>query len=513
MHGPLTGQKPRLGFWQIWNLSFGFFGIQVGFALQTGNVSRIFQTLGASIDDLPILWLAGPVTGLLVQPLIGFFSDRTWTGLGRRRPYFLAGALLTSLALIFLPNAPMLWLAAAAFWILDASLNIATEPFRAFVGDMLPSEQRTRGYAMQGVFIGAGAVIGSFAPYVFTNWLGVSNTAAAGVLPDSVKLAFYVGAAALLGAILYTVFTTREYPPEQLAAFKEPPTLFREEAQLESAGPGFFLRAGAILALLGGGGSFWIYASGADAQLYVLSVGAGALGLAFLANAALVQAGSVDNAFSCILGDLTAMPTVMRRLAVVQFFSWFALFCMWIYTTPAVAAQHYGASSPTAPGFNEAGNWVGVLFGVYNLVAAAYSFLTPAIADRIGVRAAHAMNLLVGAVGLISMFLIRDPAWLLVSMVGVGVAWSSILTLPYAMLSDALPPAKMGVFMGMFNFFIVIPQIIASGLLGTILKRFLGGEPILVLVLGGASLLAAAVAVFWIPGRTRSADSAVSSPA
>lgn len=496
----LSSLKPRLGFWQIWNISFGFLGIQIGFALQTANISRIFQTLGASIDDLPILWLAGPVTGLLVQPLIGHFSDRTWTRLGRRRPYFLIGGLLTTLSLLLFPSVPFLWMAAATFWVLDASINVAMEPFRAFVGDMLPSEQRTRGYAMQGVFIGAGAVIGSAAPYLFTV-LGVSNEAPPGVVPDSVRLAFYLGAFALLAAIVYTILTTREYPPEQLAAFREPPSLFRQEADLKAAAAPFFLQAGAVLLALGLGGSLAIFATKADAQLYVLSVGVALLGAGFLINRWLMGIGKADNFFSHILGDLTAMPMAMRRLAVVQFFSWFALFCMWIYATPAIAEHHYGAAGPGDQGYNDAGNWVGILFGVYNLVAAIYSFVSPAVAQRLGMRLTHALALVCGGAGLVSLFVIRDPLWLILSMVGVGVAWSSILTLPYAMLCDALPANKMGVFMGMFNFFIVIPQIIASGLLGTVLRTFLGGEPILVLVMGGASMLIAAAAVFSIPAR------------
>jgi len=506
-------RKPQLGFWQIWNLSFGFFGIQIGFALQSANVSRIFQTLGAPIESLPILWIAGPVTGLLVQPLIGHFSDRTWMrGLGRRRPYFLAGALLTSLSLFILPNAPYLWLAAGAFWILDASLNVATEPFRAFVGDMLPSEQRTRGYAMQGVFIGAGALLASFAPFILTNWFGVANEAAAGQIPDAVKFSFYIGAAALTAAIVWTIATTPEYPPERLAAFREPPSLFREPLR-EGAGAGFFLRAGAVLLALGLGASAAIFALKADAQLYVLSIGVAVLGAAFLVNAALTRAGKTDQFFSHILSDITAMPTVMSRLAVVQFFSWFGLFVMWIYSTPAVAGRHFGAGGPQDEAFGEGANWVGVLFGVYNGVAAVYSFFCPALVARFGKRPIHAFNLLCGGAGLASFFFITDPRLLLLSMVGVGMAWSSILTLPYAMLSDALPSAKMGVFMGIFNFFIVIPQIIASGVLGSILTHVLGGEPIRTLLLGGLSLAIAAAVTFAVPRQEQRESSAVAEAA
>lgn len=491
-------RKPMLGFWQIWNLSFGFFGIQIGFALQSSNISRIFQTLGAPIESLPILWIAGPVTGLLVQPLIGHFSDRTWGPLGRRRPYFLAGAILTSLSLLVLPNAPVLWLAAGAFWILDASLNIATEPFRAFVGDMLAPEQRTKGYAMQGVFIGAGALLASAAPYILTNGFGVANAAPEGVIPDSVKLSFYIGAAALTAAILWTIFTTKEYPPERLAAFKEPPGLFREELR-PGAGAGYYLRAGAALLGLGLLASAAIWHWRAEAQLYVLSVGVALLGAGFLLNAWLEHAKRADQFFSHILSDLTAMPKVMRRLAVVQFFSWFGLFVMWIYATPAVTAYHFGANGPQDPGFGDGADWVGILFATYNGVAAIYSFFSPALVGRFGKRPVHAFNLACGGAGLASFFFFRDPNWLLLSMVGVGIAWSSILTLPYAMLADALPPQKMGVFMGIFNFFIVIPQIIASGVLGAILTHFLGGDAIRTVLLGGGSMIIAGAATLWIP--------------
>lgn len=491
-------RKPMLGFWQIWNLSFGFFGIQIGFALQGANVSRIFQTLGAPIDSLPILWIAGPVTGLIVQPLIGHFSDRTWGPLGRRRPYFLAGAILTSLSLLILPNAPYLWLAAGAFWILDASLNIATEPFRAFVGDMLPTEQRTRGYAMQGVFIGAGALLASAAPFILTNGFGVANTAPEGIIPDSVKLSFYIGAVALTAAILWTILTTKEYPPEQLAAFKEPPSLFREELR-PGAGAAYYLRAGAALLGLGLLASAAIWHWRAEAQLYVLSAGLAVLGAGFLLNAWLEHAQRADQFFSHILSDLTAMPKVMRRLALVQFFSWFGLFVMWIYATPAITAHHFGAANPTDAHYGDGADWVGIMFATYNGIAAVYSFFSPVLVGRFGKRPVHAFNLACGGAGLASFYFIRDPNWLLFSMVGVGIAWSSILTLPYAMLADALPPQKMGVFMGIFNFFIVIPQIIASGVLGAILTHLLGGDAIRTLLLGGASMFIAAVATFWIP--------------
>lgn len=491
-------QKPRLGFWQIWNMSFGFFGIQIGFALQNANVSRIFQTLGASIDELPILWLAGPVTGLLIQPLIGHFSDKTWGRFGRRRPYFLAGAILATLALLVMPNSPTLWIAAGTLWILDASLNITMEPFRAFVGDMLPNEQRTRGFAMQGVFIGAGALLASFAPFVLTEWMGAANDASAGAVPQSVHIAFYAGAAALFLAVMWTIATTQEYSPDQLSGFTDTETIFTSErAGRDAAGPGFFLRWG-FLALLAGAAILGVvYNYKADKQLYVLGGGVAALGLAFLLNARLVAAGRTKGFFSQILNDLATMPRVMRRLAVVQFFSWVALFLMWIYATPTVAARQFGAASPGTPEFEAGANWVGVLFGVYNGVAMLYSFVTPALSRALGQRAVHGISLLAGAAGLGSFFFLDSPNALLLSMVGVGIAWASILTMPYAMLSSALPAQKMGVYMGIFNFFIVLPQIMVAGVTGPIVRAFFNGDAAYAfLVAGGAFALAALATAF-----------------
>lgn len=415
-------------------MSFGFLGIQVGFALQNANVSRIFETLGANIDEIPILWIAAPTTGLIVQPIIGYMSDRTWGKLGRRRPYFLAGAILASTALLVMPNSPALWFAAMMLWVMDASINISMEPFRALVADLLPSEQRTTGFAVQSFFIGVGAVAASAFPYVLTNWFGVPNTAAKGHIPPSVVLSFSAGAVAFLGAVSWTVFRTREYPPEDLEEFR------RRRAEQQG--------------LFRGASEIW--------------------------------------------GSLKEMPGTMRQLAMVQFFSWFALFCMWIYTTGAVTGHLYHTSDPTTATYNEGADWVGVLFAVYNGFAALAAFLIPALARLTSRKTAHAFSLLCGGAGLLSMSIIADPHLLIISMVGVGIAWASILSMPYAILAGALPPQKMGVYMGIFNFFIVIPQIAAAGVLGSLMKYLLGNDPMNAVLLGGASLIVAAVATTMV---------------
>lgn len=497
-------QKPALGFWQIWNISFGFFGIQIGFALQNTNVSRIFQTLGAPIETLPLLWLAAPLTGLLVQPVIGYFSDRTWTGLGRRRPYFLAGAILTTAALLIMPNAKVLWLAAVMLWLLDASINISMEPFRAFVGDMLPSRQRTQGFAMQTIFIGAGATAASAATWVLSDVFGVASTAPAGTVPDNVLYAFYIGAAALFLSVGWTVLFSREYSPQQLAEYdaaeKATMGLPREdERQPHSVrrfmGSGIgYLAAGAI-------GCLAVYRFGGAQELYVLTGGIAALGLGFMLHAALKSTGRAENFFSHVLEDLTTMPTVMKRLAWVQFFSWAALFMMWIYATPAVTSHHYGTMDTASAAYAEGANWVGLLFATYNGIAALYALALPLMAKRFNRRVTHAINLAIGAVSLASFYFIADPVLLAVSMVGVGIVWASILTMPYAILADALPAEKMGVYMGIFNFFIVIPQIVVGSLMGLVLRVALGNEPIHAFLAAGASLALAAVAVIFVPGR------------
>jgi maltose/moltooligosaccharide transporter len=483
--------KPQLSFWQIWNMCFGFLGIQFGFALQNANVSRIFQTLGADMDTIPLLWIAAPLTGLLVQPIVGYYSDRTWhPRLGRRRPYFLAGALLASGALLFMPNSPTLWIAAGLLWILDASINIAMEPFRAYVGDQLPPKQRPTGYAMQSFFIGVGAVVASALPWLLTQ-AGVANTAAEGQVPDSVRYAFYLGGAVMFGAILWTVLSTREYPPEQLEAFDAG----RGEDAVPSAAQIDRARArGATGVAFGAGLAAAVYLLGWDRQLYVLAGLIGVGGALFALLPQLNPNGMLRN----ILGDMLQMPQVMRQLAVVQFFSWFALFAMWIFTTAGVAAHHYGSSDPTSQSYNDAGDWVGVLFAAYNGFAIVAAMLIPPLARALGARVTHIVMLLCGAAGFASFLLVRDPHWLLASMVGVGFAWASILSLPYALLADSLPARKMGTYMGVFNFFIVIPQLVAASLLGLILKYGFGGEPINALLVGAISFTVAALATLRV---------------
>lgn len=436
--------KPLLSFWQIWNMCFGFLGLQFGFALQNANASRIFQSLGASSDQLPLLWFAAPCSGLLVQPLVGYLSDRTWTRLGRRRPYFLVGALLAATALVLMPRAPTLWVAAALLWLLDGAFNTSMEPFRAFVGDQLSPDQRPAGYSMQSFFIGAGAVVASFLPWLLERG-GVGNSVAAGsggAIPDTVRYAFEIGAAVLLLAILWTALVTREYPPQELLAF--------DDALPEGAG-----------------------------HAVVRGVRAGM--------------------FATIAGDLARMPLAMWRLAPVQFFSWLALFSMWIYTTPAVAQLHFGATDPHSAAYNHGANWVGVLFGAYNGFAALAAAIIPAVVRRLGLRLTHLVNVWLGGAALLSFLAIRDPHWLLASMVGMGFAWASVLSLPYALLSDSVPAQKMGLYMGVFNIFIVIPQMVAASVLGFLLHALFGGAPIYALMLGGMSFLVAGVLVLRVP--------------
>ena len=423
----ISSKKPQLSFWQIWNMSFGFLGIQFGFALQNANVSRIFEKLGASQDELPILWLAAPVTGLLVQPIIGYYSDRTWLPKwGRRRPFFAAGAILATLALLLMPNASALWMAVITLWLMDASINISMEPFRAFVGDMLPNEQRTGGFAMQSFFIGTGAVIASALPYIFTNWFGLANTAPEGMIPDAVKWSFYVGGFAYFSAVMWTVLKTQEYPPDDIEALKA-----------ENAGVGIW-----------------------------------------------------DGLRESFLG-IFKMPLTMVQLSLVQFFSWFALFAMWIYTTSAVTSHIYGSTDTTSEIYNQGADWVGICFAVYNGIAAVVAFLLPVVAKRTSRRVTHMLALFCGGLGLISIYFIKDPNLLLVSMVGVGIAWASILSMPYAMLSSILPADKMGYYMGVFNFFIVIPQIVAAGILGFLLKILFDSVPVYALIIGGVSMFLA----------------------
>ena len=442
-----TAKKPRLNFAQLWNMNFGFFGIQFGFALQNANVSRIFQTLGAEIDNIAFLWIAAPVTGLLVQPIIGYLSDHTWHPYwGRRRPFFFIGAILASIALFLMPNSSVLWMAAILLWVLDASINISMEPFRAFVGDKLPPSQRTSGFAMQTFFIGLGAVIASLLPYMFTNFFGFSNTAPEGVIPDSVKYSFYIGAGVFLAAVMWTVFTAKEYPPDDLKAW--------EEEKRKAKG--------------------------------------------------------IGHIFTEIGQGFATMPKTMIQLAAVQFFTWIAFFSMWIYTTAGVAQNTFGTTDTSSKAFQNAGDWVGVMFMVYNGVSALAAFLLPMLAARIGRRFTHLICLIIGGAGLIAVFFIQDKTMLLLPMVCVGLAWASTLTMPYAILAGALPPQKMGFYMGVFNLFIVIPQLIAAAILGPFVKAVFNNQSIYALVVGGISMIVAGLMNFIVTEtKDESADETV----
>jgi maltose/moltooligosaccharide transporter len=428
-------------FWRTWNMSFGFLGIQFGWALQMANMSAIYEYLGARPDQIPMLWLAAPLTGLLVQPVIGHLSDHTWwPRLGRRRPYFLIGALLSSGALIAMPNSSALWMAAGLLWILDASINVSMEPFRAFVADLLPPAERTRGFAMQSFFIGLGAVIASALPWVLTNWFDVAG-GGPGTIPVTVRWSFYVGAAAFLGAVLYTIVTTAEHPPADLAAFAR--------QQAANAGVGTALRQ--------------------------------------------------------ILAAVKEMPRTMRQLALVQIATWLGLFCMWLYFPVAVATNLFGATDPGSPLYQEGVEWAGVCFGAYSAVCFGFAFVLPPLADRTGRKATHAICLAAGAAGLLSVAVIEDPRFLLLSMVGVGIAWASTLAMPYSILAGAIPPGKTGLYMGIFNFFIVIPEIVASLAFGWVMSNLLDNNRLAAVLAGGAFLALAALLVLRVTDRREAA--------
>jgi maltose/moltooligosaccharide transporter len=484
--------KPLRSFWQIWNMCFGFLGLQFAFGLQNANMSRIFQTLGAGLEQVPLLWIAAPLSGLVLQPVVGYLSDRTWTRLGRRRPYFLIGAVLAATALVFMPRSPTLWAAAALLWMLDGSINISMEPFRAFVGDQLNPTQRAAGYAMQSFFIGLGAVVASTLPWLFER-AGASNAGggAGGGITDTVRYSFEIGAGVLLAAVLWTVVRTREYPPEQLLAFDDANPVDTAPAldapRERGRGLAWIVAALAALALIA------VFAL--DRELYLVGAGALVWGVAQWLHGRGVHAGG----FSTFMGDLATMPLTMRRLAPVQFFSWLALFSMWIYTTAAVAQVHFGATDPQSEAFNRGANWVGVLFGAYNGFAALAALALPFMVRRLGLRVSHLVNVWLGAAALLSFLVIRDPNWLLLSMIGMGFAWASILSLPYALLSDSLPARKMGLYMGVFNFFIVIPQLVAATVLGFLLHAVFGGAPIYALAFGGASFIVAGLLVLRVP--------------
>jgi maltose/moltooligosaccharide transporter len=424
-----SSSKPILSFWQLWNMSFGFFGIQFGFALQNANTSRIFSTLGANPDDLSLFWLAAPVTGLLVQPIIGYLSDNTWhPKWGRRRPFFFVGALLASIALFLMPNSSALWMAVAVLWLMDGAINVSMEPFRAFVGDKLGPSQQTAGFAMQTFFIGWGAVIASLLPTIFAH-MGVNNVPVAGAIPDTVRFSFYAGGAIYMAAVMWTVLTAKEAPPDDLEAFRA--------EQRRSKGLGHALKE--------------------------------------------------------IMGGFTRMPKTMLQLAAVQFFTWIALFAMWIYTTNAVGENVFGTIDAQSAAFQEAGNHVGVMFAVYSGVSALAAFILPIFARHTSRKFVHMSCLVIGGVSLFSIYGIHDLDMLYLPMIGVGIAWASILTMPYAILAGALPAKRMGYYMGVFNFFIVIPQIVSGLLLGFVTKHWFAGHSVKTLMLGGVCMVVAGV--------------------
>jgi maltose/moltooligosaccharide transporter len=496
-----ASEKPRQSLGGLLNISFGFLGIQIGFALQNANMSRIFQSLGSSVDDLPALWVAAPLTGLLVQPIVGHMSDRTWLGkLGRRRPYFLAGALLAALSLFLMPQSSALLMAALLLWVLDASLNVSMEPFRAFVGDMLRKDQHTAGYAVQTAFIGAGAVIGSIFPYLLDAW-GVSNDVGASGVPDTVRFSFWFGGAALFLSVLWTVFSTKEYAPEEIAAF--------EGGQPEAPDSSVALTTRAR-----GSSLLWISAGGLivvgvaalrmEKEVYLLGALLIAYGLANLIAIQLARRGRHGTMLGHIVGDFAGMPAVMKRLALVQFFSWSALFIMWINTTPVVALNFYGSGDPASAAYQEAGNWVGVLFAVYNGIAAIAALtLLPLLSRRFGKDKTHMLCLGAGAIGFLSFFVIRDPKWLVLSEIGVGVAWASILAMPYAILASALPQRKLGIYMGLFNMFVVIPQLLVATAMGSIMNALFPGQPIWTMLAAAIVLALAAAAMVPVKSAER----------
>lgn len=431
-------------------MSVGFFGIQFAFALQNGNASRILQTFGAEVDHLSLFWLAAPLTGMIVQPLIGHFSDKTWTRFGRRKPYFLVGALLTAIALMVMPNAsflaylmPPIIVGASMLMLTDASINVAMEPFRALVADKLPDSQSSLGFSIQTFLIGAGAILGSVMPFLLAEVFHVKSTAIPGEVPANVIFTFYIGAAVLVAAILWTIFTTREYSPEEARMYE------RENVK----------------------------------ELDVVQ-----------------EVIKSEGSIKTIIKDIRKMPQTMRQLGWVQFFSWFALFSMWVFTTPAIAEHiyHLPATDTASAAYAEAGNWVGVLFGVYNGVSAVYALLLPRIALKLGKKHTHAMSLLVGGLSLVAILFIQDKYWLLLPMVGIGMAWGSILAMPYAILASSLPPRKMGVYMGIFNFFITIPQIVNGLLGGLILKYFYHSNAIYSLVMAGGFMILGAFAMMKV---------------
>lgn len=497
-------KKPAMSFLNILGMCFGFMGIQIGFAIQTGHFSRVFETLGAKIDDIPILWIAAPLTGLIVQPIVGYMSDRTWNSLGRRRPYFFYGAILTTLGLFVMPSSSALWMAAGMLWIIDSSLNITMEPFRAFVGDMLPKRQRATGFAAQSFFIGIGGVIGSSLPHAIAWLLGPESGSAEGALPLNIKMTFYVGATLLLIAVMITVFSTREYPPEELKAYEEQDAAERGVtlADLTPLPPipstDTWLSLGMLFMAVGGLFSMLVFWQDWDKQLYVLGGGFFAFGAIQFVAAMMKQANLESNAFMQITEDMFRLPKTMRQLAVVQFFSWFSMFSMWIYANRGIIDQHYGDFQPRTTEYERAADWIASLNSVYFGVAAIVAFALPYLVSVTSRKITHAICLIVGAIGFSSFIWLPSGELLWLSMIGVGIVWASILSMPYAILSNALPAKKMGVYMGIFNFFIVIPQLVAASLLGLMVTTIFNDQPIYAFALGAGSFVLAAISTLFV---------------
>jgi maltose/moltooligosaccharide transporter len=478
--------KPRQSFWGLWNISFGYFGIQIAFGLQNASVSRIFQSLGSSVDNLAFLWIAGPVTGLVVQPLIGHYSDRSWTRFGRRRPYFLAGAVLAALALLVLPISGVLLVAALFLWMLDASLNISMEPFRAFVGDMTPRSQRAQGFALQTWFIGAGAVIGSLAPALLTA-LGVANTAPAGAVPPSVKLSFAIGAVAILLAVGWTVWRVQEYSPEDMEGFAGAESAIEAQQLVYPARGLMWIASGALL--LAGVAAFEL-----DKQLFVLGGGLVVFGAIQL----WVRARRSSGALAHVVSDLAQMPKTMKRLALAQFFTWIALFVMWIYTTPVVTRVVFATTDTASAAYNAGADWVGVMFAFYNGVAALAAFALPVLAQRIGNARTHATCLLIGGASYLLLFMTSTKLALLLPMIGVGIAWASILGMPYVILTNVVPQRKLGIYIGIFNFFIVLPQLMVATVMGGVMRSFFPNDPKWTMLLAALAMAIAALTMLRI---------------
>ena len=488
----------RLSSWAIANMCCGLFGVQIVWGLQNVDTSRIFQALGAALDQLPILWIAGPITGLLVQPIIGHLSDRTWGPLGRRRPYILGGAIVSAIALVLMPNVHSLWAATVMLWLLTGATNVAMEPFRALVADSVPEEQRTIAYAMQVSFIGIGAVVASILPWLLAH-LGVANTAVPGILPASLRAAFAIGAAGLLVSVGITVVTTTERPPGELAGERE--AIPRAEWRASSFAN--LVRFGALWSLAGAVIAIAAALEHYPRELYLIAALCVLLGVGQWATAWRARHGARPTGLLEIIDDVLHMPRVMRRLAVVQFFTWFGLFAMWIYVVPAVAERSGAGTNPSSFAYNASADWVGVMFALYNGVAALGSLLLPRLVTLIGRREAHALCLLFGMAGLLGFAIITDERWLWVPAVAIGVAWASILSIPYAMVSSAVPPQRMGVFMGIHNVFLVLPQLVATAVLGWIVDDLFGDHPSLALVLAAFSFAIAAALTLTIPDHHR----------